>query len=294
MEIPFTTNLESPETAAHRIAREKYQKASGEAEPTCALCGNALVPRIRTFGDGKPVRLGYFDCKCDAYTTAYHEILAEETQKYNARIAEMRRRRIDSLICQSGLGERFRKRTFDNFVAETTWQKSALAAAREFCHTMIDGTDKGLGLILSGSVGTGKTHLAAAIAIRMAEDGCPVIFGTAATLLAKIRAGWRDEEEAGAIDEMCKVPLLIIDDLGKEYSRKNSEGWSWANEQFFQIINSRYENYKPLVISTNYSMKQLADAMGDAIVSRLVECCQGVRCDGDDYRMKRWQTTEGG
>ncbi len=277
---------------ARRIALGKFQRNSGD-ELICTICGNALVRRTRTMHDGTIVKMGYQDCGCAGFKAAFQEILTEETRKHNDRIAEMRRRRIENLIRQSGLGERFRNRTFEAFVAETEWQKSALQAAQEFCLQMIDGKFNVPGLLLSGSVGTGKTHLAAAITITMAEDGCPVIFGTAASLLSKIRRGWTDESEAQVIDEMCDCPLLVIDDLGKEYSKK-TDGWSWAQEQFFQIINTRYENYRPMILTTNFSMEQLTRAMGDAIVSRLVECCRGVRCDGEDWRMKKWQTIEKG
>lgn len=290
--ITFTMTQRDPETLARQIAREKFRARSGD-EFSCTLCGKPLTCRTHTMGDGTIVRMGYQDCECDGFKAAYQQILADETQKYNARINEMRRRRIDSLICQSGLGERFRQRTFDTFIAETEWQQKALETAKEFCQNMIDGKSNVPGLLLSGTVGTGKTHLAAAITIRMSEDGCSVIFGTAASLLAKIRNGWNDENEANAIEEMCRVPLLVIDDLGKQYSRKNSDGWSWAQEQFFAIINARYENYMPTVITTNYDMEKLTEAMGEAIVSRLVESCRGVRCDGEDYRMRKWKIDGG-
>ena len=257
----------------------------------CTLCGNALVRRTHTFGDGTVVRTGWIDCCCDGFRAAYQTILAEETEKHNARIAEMNRRRIDNLIRQSGLGERFRQRKFDNFIAETEWQKTALAAAKEFCQNMIAGKNDGQGLLLSGSVGTGKTHLAAAIAIEMISNNCPVMYGTAASLLAKIRNGWNDENEANAVKEMCDCPLLVIDDIGKEYSKRTG-GFSWAQEQFFTVINSRYENYMPVVITTNLDPTELSKTLGEATVSRLIESCRGVRCDGDDYRMRRWETDE--
>ncbi len=241
---------------------------------------------MRKFADGE-VQLGYKDCACDGFRAAYQEILAEKTDKYNAKIAEINRHRLEDMIRRSGLGRRFSERTFETFRAETEWQKTAVAVAKEFCQSVIDRTDNGQGLLLSGSVGTGKTHLAAAASIRLMESGVQVLYGTAAGILADIKKGWADDSDDDTMDRLCRARVLLVDDLGKEHSRK-TDGWSWAQEQFFRVINARYENYMPLVITTNFDMKKLTESMGDAIVSRIVECCRGIRCDGADYRMKRW------
>ena len=230
---------------------------------------------------------GYNDCECEQYQSEYQKLLVEEQENRQSIIDEINRQRVKTMIRQSGLGARFAERTFETYRAETEWQKTALRIAQEFCQNMVDRTDKGQGIILSGSVGTGKTHLAAAITIKVIHANFDVIYGTATALLSEIKRGWKEDDAADFVDRLCEIPLLVIDDLGKEYSKKN-DGWSWAQEQFFQVINARYENYLPMIITTNLDMKQLSATMGDAIVSRIIECCRGVRCDGADYRMKKW------
>ena len=275
-----------PEAEAQRIAREKYRTDSGP-DVFCTICGAELAPRILRIGDQER-RFGHNSCECEGFRVAYQEILVEEKQKAQAYIDDLNRKRIADMIKRSGLGARFSERTFENYIAETGWQKVALSVMQEFVADVIARKDKGRGLILSGSVGTGKTHLAAAAAITLMGAGFETVYGTASAILGEIKKSWKDDTDHDVVGRLCSVPLLVIDDLGKEYS-KRVDGWSWAQEQFFQVINARYENYFPVVITTNFNMSQLSDTMGDAIVSRLVECCRGVRCDGEDYRMRRWK-----
>ena len=92
--------------------------------------------------------------------------------------------------------------------------------------------------------------------------------------------------ELSIIDNYSKVPLLIIDDLGKE---RPSE---WTLEKLFTIINNRYENNLPVVITTNYNRDRLRERLAnrtnyeiaDAIISRLYEMCKGINIKGTDKR----------
>lgn len=86
-----------------------------------------------------------------------------------------------------------------------------------------------------------------------------------------------------------KVDLLIIDDLGKE---KPSE---WGLEKLFTIINSRYENNLPVIITTNYNQNSLAERLSlngeietaKSIISRLYEMCYLVKINDIDHRIKK-------
>ena len=88
-----------------------------------------------------------------------------------------------------------------------------------------------------GSYGTGKTHLASAIANRLLSLGIPVIAGTLSTLLDKIKRSWQDVKlnEYEIMKAFFDCDLLIIDDLGKE------KVTDWYLERLYSIINHRYE-----------------------------------------------------
>ena len=230
--------------------------------------------------------MGYEDCECDGYKKAYAEELSIAKVEFDKKTEKIRQQILEDAIWESGLGARFATRTLDTFIAETEWQKKALEAARQVAKAIVEGKHGGNGLLLSGSVGTGKTHLAAGIAIVVMSERIPVVFGTSSQLLGKIREGWKSDSDTDYVQRLCNAPLLVIDDIGKEYSRKQ-DGWSWAQEQFFMVINSRYEGRLPTVITTNLDIDGLMQSLGEATVSRLIESCRGVRCDGEDYRMRR-------
>jgi DNA replication protein DnaC len=76
----------------------------------------------------------------------------------------------------------------------------------------------------------------------------------------------------------------VIDDLGKE------KPTLWVEQMVYEIINGRYEDNKPVIITTNTSLVGIQDQYdknGPAIVSRIVEMCQGVKMDGADWRKGR-------
>jgi DNA replication protein DnaC len=104
-------------------------------------------------------------------------------------------------------------------------------------------------LVLQGSFGCGKTHLAAAIANFTVNVGVPTLFITVPDLLDSLRFAYSDPQSTfeGRFDQIRQAPLLILDDFGTQNAT------SWAQEKLFQIINYRYINRLPLVVTTNLS-----------------------------------------
>ncbi|MFQ3536413.1 MAG: ATP-binding protein [Aggregatilineales bacterium] len=109
-------------------------------------------------------------------------------------------------------------------------------------------------LLFEGSYGTGKTHLAAAIANAVIERGEPVLFITAPDLLDHLRATFGPSSE-NAYDELFerirRAPLLVVDDLGAESST------AWAVEKLYQLFNDRHRYRLPTVITTNRDPAQI-------------------------------------
>lgn len=176
----------------------------------------------------------------------------------------------------SNLGERFMNRTFANF--DTRRDMQAYVQCKAYSEREMLFSDKRNGLLILGGVGTGKTHLAAAIANAFIERGIPVLFGTYSDHLEHIR----EEFDKGArkhLAMMKNTPVLVLDDIGKE---KRSE---WTQQILFDVINYRYEHLLPVIITTNFDADGLANHVGGAIWSRLYESCGGVTTGGKDYRM---------
>jgi DNA replication protein DnaC len=133
-------------------------------------------------------------------------------------------------------------------------------------------------LILQGNYGCGKTHLAAAVANFAVSFGVPTLFITVPDMLDALRFSYSDPEATfeERFEEIRRVRLLILDDFGTQNATP------WAQEKLFQIINFRYINQLPTVITTNLGL----DEIEGRIRSRLrdPELVTRVQILAPDYR----------
>jgi DNA replication protein DnaC len=133
-------------------------------------------------------------------------------------------------------------------------------------------------LLLQGGFGCGKTHLAAAIANFAVSMGVPTLFLTVPDLLDTLRFSFDSEDTPfeQRFDEIRNAPLLVLDDFGTQNAT------AWAQEKLFQIMNYRYINKLPLVVTTNLEMDQIEAR----IRSRLAdpELVSTVHILAPDYR----------
>ncbi len=133
-------------------------------------------------------------------------------------------------------------------------------------------------LLLQGGYGCGKTHLAAAVANYAVGMGVPTLFLTVPDLLDTLRFAYNDADTTfeDRFDEIRNAKLLVLDDFGTQ----NTTGW--AQEKLFQIINYRYINKLPTVVTTNLAL----DEIEARISSRLLdpELVSKVQIQAPDYR----------
>ena len=133
-------------------------------------------------------------------------------------------------------------------------------------------------LLIMGNFGCGKTHLAAAIANFAVGVGVPTLFLTVPDLLDTLRFAYDAEDTTfeQRFDEIRSSALLVLDDFGTQNATE------WAREKLFQIINYRYINHLPVVITTNLSLDQIEAR----IRSRLQdpELVSIIRIQAPDYR----------
>lgn len=202
----------------------------------------------------------------DKFQIAWYEDALERSAQRAVRLRE-----------ECNLGKRFESRTFDTFDAsadQKAYDECLAYAERDNFETSRNS------LLILGGYGTGKTHLAAAIANRLIDNGIPVLFDTYVGHLNKLKAEMSSSESKGHLERMKKVPMLILDDVGKE---KQTE---WTRSITFDVVNYRYEHMTPMVITSNLLLKDLEEYLGGACYSRLCEICSGVVTSGKDYRRK--------
>lgn len=108
-------------------------------------------------------------------------------------------------------------------------------------------------LVLMGTYGCGKTHLAAAIANFAVNMGVPTLFLTVPDLLDWLRFAYDSSETSfeERFEEIRNIKLLILDDFGTQNAT------SWAQEKLFQILNHRYINRLPVVVTSNQSLSEI-------------------------------------
>ncbi len=170
-----------------------------------------------------------------------------------------------------------RKHTFEN---DRGYNREAMKIARSYREKFTHFQKSGMGLLLWGDVGTGKSFLAGCIANALLSDGVSVLMTNFARLLNRL-TDLQTGERNSYIDSLNRFDLLVIDDLGIE---RNSE---FAREQVYSVVDSRYRSAKPLVVTTNLSlqeMKTASDLWRKRIFDRVLERCIPVRVNEQHIR----------
>ncbi len=138
-------------------------------------------------------------------------------------------------------------------------------------------------LFFYGTVGTGKSFLSGCVAKELIESGHSVIYFSAAGLfdvLSKIKFDYKSAEELhNSYEDLFQCDLLIIDDLGTEYTN------NFVNSQLFSLINDRHLRQKAVIISTNLSLADFRDRYSDRIFSRITSNYEICKITGPDIRM---------
>ncbi len=241
----------------------------------CPHCGAMQQPitvpspvRMAGCNAGEPLLVGWEACGCEG-------AVAERNQREAAKAAqasEERRRWWAARMRKAGIKARYAD------------------ADHPLAAELADEVMRGRSAYITGDNGTGKTHLASAIALRLLRAGARLRMLTGIDLTLELQATYGTSgSEVEAMERLCGYDVLIIDDLGKEPPT------DWALSRLFAVVNRRYEQMAPMVVTTNYSRGQLIDRLGrkgdadtaKALVSRLREMSRAGVLDGPDMRLSR-------
>ncbi len=178
------------------------------------------------------------------------------------RISQAKARRLEARIPR-----KYRDASFDRWPV-TDMPAPVVAEVRRFVRDVERRLDEGRGIWFVGDVGTGKTTLAMLVSKAALEAGRSVAIYSLPRLLNLVREAIGSEEgKLDLLDRLGTVDLLHIDDVGAEHTSE------WVLEQLYSIVNTRYEDQRSIVVTTNLQPDELAKQIGARTVSRLIEMC---------------------
>lgn len=197
---------------------------------------------------------------------------------------------------ESGIPIRFKDKSFDDIINRDGNIINITDICREYADLFpLFRNSNYHSLILLGKYGVGKSHLACSIAKKIMDRWikiakCPVYYTTESALFLRIRSTYnkKDGETEDIIySHIHNVPLLIIDDVGKE----EVSDPRFVQRVWFHMVNGRYDNLCPMVITTNLDVDGLASHLGgsrnnEAAFDRLYEMLDGNiwQITGNSYR----------
>lgn len=243
-----------------RVPHAKNEYMGEDGLLHCGICHAKVQTKVFLFDEERIVR-----CICDCVKKERDSF--EERQRRE----EMERRR---KICfaETNMGSW----TFENDNRENAQLSDAMMNyAKQFSEFKKDGQ----GLLLSGTVGTGKTYFAACIANYLIDHGYKVLMKNFSQLINKIQGTFDGKQDI--IDDLNRYPLLILDDLGAE---RKSE---YMQEMVFNIIDSRYRSGLPFIITTNIPLEEIKkpqDLTCSRIYDRILERCFPIEVQGNSKR----------
>lgn len=238
----------------------------------CGKCHGKKQTRLpaSAMTDGKEMVVRCI-CKCQVEENRRRE---EEEERRKAM------ERIERLRNSSLIDDKLKDARLKTFQKDTDNQK-VFTLAERYVQRFDEMYEKRQGILFWGTVGTGKSYTAACIANELLDRTIPVVMTSFVKILQNIQGN--QEEEKVIMSRLNDAKLLIIDDLGTE---RNTD---YALEKVYNIIDSRYRSGKPLILTTNMTLKEMqetTDIRYKRIYDRIFEMCFPVRVSGRSWREK--------
>lgn len=239
-------------------------------------CKKCNTPRM-CMGFNRMVR-----CICECQAQARDRELELSRQKEKQRI-------VDKIKRTSLLGDKYKNVTFANTDKTNNEFIKIFNRCEKYCKVAREVLDRGIGIYLFGNKGTGKSHLTACMANELMDNYYSVLYTNFSEISKYIRGtfGRTNETEYDFLERLTSIDFLFIDDFGTELVTKNNEDL-WLQEKVFEVINKRYNNNKPIIFTSNYSLRQLIEERGlaDKTIDRINEMCEVMKLEGTSYRRK--------
>lgn len=248
---------------------------------TCEHCESEVPIMQRTDSEGNVHEVS--DClNCDTDKIRKDLPAVEELPRRKARGFAEKFERVPSKI----LGK-----TVSQYKAETEEERIMRMDVAEYIRDF--GQTPHHSLVLKGSMGVGKSHLAHAAGSALRKKGFITMFISSDDFLRLIKSTFKNEDR---LDEVTifrmieEVDLLIFDEIGAEYHNRKDEYETWASEQILKVVDLRED--KPTIYTTNYNAEQMENKygpiQGGRIISRMMAGAKSIKVEGRDRRIQEF------
>ena len=240
------------------------------SEPkVCPECGDVLETKIAEY---KGVTFTY-RCRCE---------YAERMRLYSEIEEEEKKQKIRRIFEGAKIPKRYAGLDIQDFDLSRPGAKDVVQKVLQYIEDINGNVKEGKGMVLWGGTGTGKTLLAVAILKAAMNRGYTGLFQSAPELMYHFNSVYSTAEtEQNIIDALRSVDVLVLDDLDKgKWTEK-------VAERIYVIINARYGEVKPTLITTNLDPRALLELVGEAIFDRIRESSTFVALSGESFRKKK-------
>ena len=242
--------------------------------------------------------------------TGLHVVTSKRGDRFAQECGCQLQLRVNRKLDRAGVPARFRGKSLESYRVEG--RHASVYAAKDFAKRFVDTYPygmKGLGLVLVGSSGLGKTHLAASmLQALIVEKQVRGLFFDYQELLKLIQNSYNPSvaaTEMGVLQPVFDAEVLVLDDLG------STRPTDWVWDTVSHIVNSRYNRDRTTIITTNFpdapavwgeaalqpagalaAMRRgetLGDRIGERMRSRLHEMCEFLVLEGDDLRQGEYK-----
>lgn len=254
-------------------ANRRFKVDEGDfIQDEVVYCGKCKTPRESyvTWFDGSRKKVPIV-CRCRAEQAKARKE-ADELLRLQDSIRDIKQ--------MSLMDSKFAACSFDSLELNSHNHRNA-KICKAYANRFPEMLKKNQGLLFTGPIGTGKTHMASCIGNFVMDRRYTVLCVSLAMLLEQARRS--GEADNDIIRRICSVDLLIVDDLGTE------RGTEYATEFVYRVIDSRYRSNRPMIVTTNLPYKEMQeckDVRLSRIYERVIQNCIPLSFTGPSFRMK--------